>query len=214
MNYCDRIITDKNWNTIVQNDPFEEGFVYVYILQRNRSTGIVNELLVKETEDSQVIFKKIREDGFYTLCTIKISTDERFPYYYKDGKFYKNIEQVPLQEIIDVNPEVSKVEIDYQNYFQVCRLKKCYINYCQQIFDKRLNLECKISDINSNLIYKRDLVWSALNVIKYMTELDQYEEAERLLERITGCNGLCDQSDSNGGCGCGNRDKKCGCMRV
>jgi hypothetical protein len=45
--------------------------------------------------------------------------------------------------------------------------------------------------IDKELIYKRDLLWSALNVIKYMIEIDQYEEAERLLERIMGCNGLC-----------------------
>jgi len=35
-----------------------------------------------------------------------------------------------------------------------------------------------------------------------MIEMGQYEEAERLLLRISGCNGLCDNLKTN--CGCGN----------
>jgi len=39
-----------------------------------------------------------------------------------------------------------------------------------------------------------------------MIEVDQYEEAERLLERIMGCNGLCNNScqdpQSRSKCGC------------
>ena len=38
-----------------------------------------------------------------------------------------------------------------------------------------------------------------------MTSLGQYTEAQRLLERISGCNGLCDTS-ANNSC------NRCGCM--
>jgi len=48
------------------------------------------------------------------------------------------------------------------------------------------------------------LVWSALKVIKLLVEKDNFEEAQRLLERITGCNGLCtDPCYTNKPCGCG-----------
>ena len=53
------------------------------------------------------------------------------------------------------------------------------------------------------LDYKRDLVWAALNVIQYMIDSNQLAEAQRLLERINGCNGLCSNEDTGDkGCGC------------
>jgi hypothetical protein len=53
------------------------------------------------------------------------------------------------------------------------------------------------------LILKRDLVWAALNVIQYMIDFNQLAEAQRLLERINGCNGLCSSEDTGDkGCGC------------
>jgi len=65
---------------------------------------------------------------------------------------------------------------------------------------------CNKPNSDSSLIYKRDLLWSAMNVIKYLVEMDQLEEAQRLLEEITACNGLCSSSQpeftSNCGCGC------------
>jgi pentatricopeptide repeat protein len=47
-----------------------------------------------------------------------------------------------------------------------------------------------------------------INVIKYYLDRGEYEEAERVLEEIIGCNGFCSNSNSNskskkGGCGCG-----------
>ena len=50
--------------------------------------------------------------------------------------------------------------------------------------------------IDSELIYKRDLVWMSINVIKYLTECEQLAEVERILETINGCNGLCTSSNS------------------
>lgn len=217
MNYCDRIYADKDCNTIVddklERDSFE-GFAYVYILQRNRYDKTKsNQVIIKEKPEDEVVFT-INEDGFYTLCTIKISTKESSKYRYVNKKFYEGTNEIELQKIIDINPETTKVEIDYQQYFQTCWLRKCFINYCQQIFDLRLNLRCVSKDIDQDLIYRRDLVWAALNVIKYMTECDQYEEAERLLQRITSCNGLCEQVNSNKGCGCGKRNTGCNCQSV
>jgi len=45
----------------------------------------------------------------------------------------------------------------------------------------------------------------ALNSIKYLVEFCQFAEAQRLLERLVTCNGLCTNSLTNTkkhGCGC------------
>jgi len=50
------------------------------------------------------------------------------------------------------------------------------------------------------------MVWMAINVIKYLVEFNQFAEAQRLIERLSSCNGLCgsNKSSRKGGCGCGN----------
>lgn len=196
----------------IQEDNYDSSYAFVYILQLNKVHGSTNQVFIKTSEDEEVIFDNLL-DGFYTLVTLKVPYDMSNMYYYKDGQFYKNIQEVELQEIIDTNPEVSGVEVSYQYYFSTCRLRKCYISICQEILDKVASIECDKKNLDKNLIYKRDLIWSALNVINYMAEAEQYEEAERLLERITGCNGLCD--NSHGGCGCHKSiPTNCGCHEV
>ena len=200
MKNCNKIYSDRNCNIIVQED-FDQNYVYVYILQQTKSNGIVsNQILIKDSDDKNIIFAS-QSDGFYTLVTLLVPIDETMPYYYKKGKFYKNVQEVEIQEILEVNPDYSKIFPIYDYYFQVCRLRKCYIKICQDIFDKTAPVKCSNNNVESFLIYKRDLIWSALNVIEYMVEFDQYEEAERLLEEITSCNGLCNQ-ETNNNCGC------------
>ena len=131
--------------------------------------------------------------------------------YFTDGQsiYYKNIEgitrKVEIQEVLEVNPEVFGIIKIYQNFFSVCYLRKCFISLCQKIFNDRGFDRCFNGKVDSQLIYKRDLVWAALNVIQYMIDSNQLAEAQRLLERIMGCNGLCSSEDTG--------DKGCGCER-
>ena len=195
---CNKFYTDKECNTFVQ-DEYDSNYAYVYILQLNNTSGIINQVFIRTNIEDQIKFD-LRLDGFYTLITLKVPINPIMPYYYKNGKFYKNMWEVELQELINVNPEISKVPITYEYYFQTCNLRKCYVNICQKIFDSQASIRCVSSNIDKELIYKRDLLWSALNVINYMVEYDQYEEAQRLLERITDCNGLCKNNLDNCGC--------------
>lgn len=198
---CYKIYANKNCHTIIENDNFNIGYVYVYILQRNRiNCTSVNQTVIRENIDDPIEFS-IGEDGYYLLCKLIVPTDITQPYYYFDGKFYKGNEEIQLQELIETNPEVSKVEISYEHYFQICHLRQCYIDICQRIFEEQASIRCEKNKVDKELIYKRDLIWSAINVIKYLVEFEQFEEAERLLQKITGCNGLCQHEESKG-CGC------------
>lgn len=129
--------------------------------------------------------------------------------YFTDGKnlYYKDIQgntkTVEVSEIVEVNPEAFGITKFTQNFFSVCYLRKCYISLCQKIFNDRGFDRCFNGKVSSQLIYKRDLVWAALNVIQYMIDSNQLAEAQRLLERINGCNGLCSSEDTGEkGCGC------------
>lgn len=146
--------------------------------------------------------KEKTEGSAISLYNIVYFTNGKTIYKYLNG-----IEQeVSLEEVLEINPidtTISRVEKDY---ISICFLRKCYINLCQQIFEGRGFSKCfDRTKISSELIYKRDLVWMAINVIKYLTECSQLAEVERLIESINGCNGLCDNSNitsNTNGCGC------------
>lgn len=202
---CYRIYANKNCQTIIENDNFNIGYAYVYILQRNKNNCTsITEVVIREHEDDPIVFN-IGEDGYYLLCKLIVPIDITKPYYYFNGKFFKGTTEIQLQELIETNPEISQIEISYEHYFQICHLRQCYIDICQKIFNQQASIRCDITNnIDKELIYKRDLIWSAINVIKYLVEQEQFAEAERLLEKISGCNGLCYHDESKGcGCCCG-----------
>ena len=201
---CNKIIHDNNCNTIVQEDNYDINYAFVYVLQLNQTTGTTSQVFIKTSKEQQVIFD-LGLDGFYTLVTMKVPKNTALEYYYYNDAFYHFNEEIDLQELIELNPEVTGIEVTYDYYFQTCRLRRCFINMCYQIFDTQ-NSVCRSPKLDYNLVYNRDLVWSALSAIRFMIEVDQYEEAERLLERIMGCNGLCNNScqdpQSRSKCGC------------
>lgn len=137
--------------------------------------------------------------GLYDLVYFSDGIDI---YKYLDG----NVSQVTINEVLEVNPINTTISKTNRDYVSICFLRKCYINLCQQIFEDRGFSHCwNKNKVDSELIYKRDLVWMAINVIKYLTECEQLAEVERIIETIQGCNGLCVSSNltsKTNGCGC------------
>lgn len=233
----DKIISDKDCNTIVVNEEFLYPYVYVYILQLNKTDGsTTSQTIIRETTYDKIRFN-IGQDGFYTLCKLKIIRNdlskEMFPKfltleeqfeqmtleeqqefikkgiaYYQNQKFYykkpkktlQESEEVTIQKLVQLNHTLTNIDVTYYYYFQVCKLRACYNALAQKVLDQRSGIKCGSPNVNKEDVYKRDLVWSALNTILYMAEQEQFEEAQRLLESIVGCNGLCDNEHSNCGC--------------
>lgn len=118
-------------------------------------------------------------------------------------------EKVEIQELLNIietdNNNISRnFEFEKEEFFLDCFLKKCYMNLCRQIFKSTAFDRCFVNKVDSQLIYKRDLTWAALNTITFLVEQGNYIEAQRLLEQINGCRGLC-PDDGNG------TSKNCGC---
>lgn len=138
--------------------------------------------------------------------------DKNAPYKY--NKISGQFEMVEWSEVVGINADAKSTISEYtQEFVSVCNLKNCYINLCQQIFQSRMQdgscsgrtRACKNNNKSrEDLWYRRDLVWSALNVIKYMVEDNQYAAAELLIEQLLqSCNGVCTGVVKPGkDCGC------------
>lgn len=230
---CAVIIYDKSVDYLTEASTAKNKFRYqdtvsVDLLQLNRSTGaeLQQAVFTVRTEQVEQVKIPVNFDGWFTICHIVVPSKEWFDaelskstasalglydtVYYSDGvNIYKyrnnSSEPATIEEVVNRNPENTTISIVKKNYVSVCFLRKCYINLCQQLFNSNIYSECfDKSGMNSELIHQRDLVWMALNVIQYLTEFNQLAEAERIIEQLQGCNGVCKQTIaiSKQGCGC------------
>lgn len=203
--------------------------ISIDVIQHNKinSTELQTPIFSIHGKKKEPITFIVGSDGWFQIYHIVLPTEQWFQkelskgdtsilrmyqgVYYTNGeniyKYYNGESSiVPLEEIVERNTENTTISRCYQDYISICFLRKCYINLCQQIFNARAFDKCwNKNKIDSELVFKRDLVWMTINVIKYMVEFNQLAEAARLLERIGGCNGLCMSQYSKSttsGCGC------------
>ena len=162
-------------------------------------------------------------DGWFTLEYIVIPTKDWFDksegewlhyntIYYSDGtniyKYFQGESSIVSEtELFERNIEETTISKITQNFMSICYLKKCFINLCKEIFNKRGFSKCSTKgNIDNNTIYYRDLIWMTINIISYFTEFGQLAEAQRFLEKVEGgCNGICKSSyreQTSDGCGC------------
>ena len=101
------------------------------------------------------------------------------------------------------------------DFVSVANLISCYLSLCRSIFDCNTFTCCsKNASKMSETIFKRDMVWMALNTIEILAErcknkdiCPELDEIDSIISRISGCNGLCANINplvrNTGGCGCG-----------
>lgn len=191
---------------------FTGGYIYIYIAQLNKSDNEVITATKIKFESTDKITFKFKEDGFFTICRIRIHNGEIQDdgFFYDDKKFYRitsgEIKECELQDIVDANDATDdSIELHYEGFFSTCRLRKCFITLCKKILESGVfNNRCASANIDKDLVYQRDLVWSVYNTIQYLIDFGQYMEAQRLIERVNACPGICHGVDekNGGGCGC------------
>lgn len=205
-----------------QENKFKYSETYtVNIIQKNNidKEEIVDCLITDHSSHLDEVYYKIPEDGFYTIHHLILPTKEWLEanldkiidrniyicdgesiFQYKEGELFETTPEELLT--IDFSAStISKLSLDQ---FSIYYLYDCYINICKQIFNSA-NLRClEKSNIDP---FKRDFLWMTINVIKYYVELNQLLEAQRLLEEINFCGGMCNGENvfeqQTSGCGCG-----------
>lgn len=142
--------------------------------------------------------------------------DSEFIYYIEDNQIKKlnsgtsrSSIVVDLSELVEIinQPNIrSTASYISREQVSICSLQKCYVNLCQQIFESKAFSSCfNKNNIDNELIYKRDLVWMAINVIDYLSKCGQFEEANRYIKLLNSNCGVCGDNKTGGnhnGCGC------------
>lgn len=202
--------------------------VSVVVLQHNKTQETVVKSPTYDYHTSDYIEVPVGFDGWFTINYIVLPNKDWFDreqekssgsalglydivYFVDNGYIYKYVDGemdgASIEEVLEVNPINTTISKTSKDYVSICFLQKCYVNLCQQIFNDRGFSQCwNKNSVDSELVYKRDLVWMAINVIKYLTEFNQLAEVERIIEQINGCNGLCKSNSTyqpaSSGCGC------------
>lgn len=168
-------------------------------------------------------------DGWFTLYYIVLPTKEWVEnnkklikqyydtVYYIDGidvvKYNPKTEHKTIiadySELVTISESpniMNNISITKEDGVSINYLQQCYINLCQKIFQSNRLSSCNKNNIDNDLTYKRDLVWMGINVVKYMVENTQLHEAQRIIELLHSCNGVCSDSNktttSRNGCNC------------
>lgn len=132
------------------------------------------------------------------------------------NKYYKEVAgvstEVTMSEILAAdyaNPAVGEkgttiIRAD-KNTFVMTYLNECFNSICKSLLTS-LPKSCNRDNLTS-LVFNRDLLWMAINVIKYCLDTSQLYEAQRYLEEVTRCNNWCDGTFNinlinSSGCGC------------
>lgn len=179
----------------------------------------------------------IQTDGYITVHYIVLPTKEwvfkpesqniinqqskKYIYYVDKEKIidYESQKSISFEELLNfcysdnINSRIFRT---HQEYVNILNLYNCYINLCQQLLSQRGFSNCQAKNkIDSELVYKRDLVWMTINVINYLVERHTENnhtlgEAQRIIEMIHSCNGICKETNNlnqtiKHGCGCSKR---------
>lgn len=190
-----------------------EDYAYIYVVQLNKTEENLTLSKIREQRTDKISFN-FGEDGYYTIARIQVCKilDESSPeleesdgiIFCYDGENFSDMNGNPatLQEVIETT---SPKYIEYSGFFSTCRLRKCFITLCKKILNEGAFSGNKCTTkVDPQLSYQRDLVWSVYNTIQYLLDFGQYDEAQRLIERINVCPGICHgvEVENGGGCGC------------
>ena len=175
----------------------------------------VSHLIVPTNEWlSYVLDREPTALSVYDRVYIYDTTNEAFAKYVNSELVYVTTDEVlaiNANPPVDVTEKTSTIIRSDKNTFCMCYINECFYRLCKDLFNNMLG-KCsnRLDDVKTK-IYNRDFIWMSINVIKYLIELKQFYEAQRVLEDVIQCGGICDRvlrdkpTIGGGGCGCNTR---------
>ncbi len=154
----------------------------------------------------------INHSGIYDGQTYNIKNKV----FYDNDKIYFGIENTTTPIFDNTNSKEIVNWYDLRQYvayginfffdkeiISICKLEKCLINLQKQaIFDGLKNCDYNSCKKNDSIKLQRDFLFTSVYVLQYIISSGNFLEAQRIIESLSSCGSLCDDSNS-GGCNCG-----------
>lgn len=212
-------------NLIYKVDSLErETLAQVFVNQHHLET--IDEEEVQVPEISQFEFP---QDGLYKVLNVIVPNKQWVVDYltehetnaydiydkvlvYDEGKLFiysqSGYTEIDVDYLNEFNTDNNKISIykEEEYTFSKCKLRHCFYEINKELFAKI----CGKCANESDLIYKRDLLWMAFNIIDYLLEKGLLLKAQEVIEQFMSCAGFCNQTNEVGGtgCGCNRHDKE------
>lgn len=205
--------------------PFDECISITILTKKTSVEETIVKAFIHSHEVTDVINKfKISSDGRYIVTHAIVPTagwlnkqialgkitDFSNLYVYSGSGLaqYLNGQYFPADlNTLDNLPEDSTVQVIKKETFVLYDLWQCYLNYCKKLFESECSQTSSCDNgCDDELTKNRNLIWVFLNTIQYLMKLGRPDEAQKLLEEISGgCNTLCSNEmfSKNYDCGCG-----------
>lgn len=148
----------------------------------------------------------------------EFSSNEKLYYNTQDGHIYYIDEDHPADNVEYGSPLCAFSEIyevvrnggldncfyfdDYA--FTIYDLVQCYVEALREKISDYLKNNCSSCSKNSVMDSRADILLAAINVINYLLEKKDFFEAQRILNGLASCHGLCKKMNNTlKDCGCG-----------
>lgn len=209
---AESVMDSKAWN---EKNKFKYSETYTLNIIYRHTTDkdeIVSSVITDHCSYLDEEHIQLKEDGYYTIDHIILPSIEVYDesinldWYVCDGTSvytrcnseWKEVAFDKLADLVETNElESTTISGISLTQFSICHLYECYISKCRTIF------ESLSPCASSETYYARDLIWMAINIIKYYVEIGQLLEAQHLLETLNYCGELCSENMSQTtNCGC------------
>ena len=137
--------------------------------------------------------------------------------FYYNGNIYLGLENITDLEAIDgTNAQIisnwytlkdyidSYISYYYTtDFFTLCKLKQCMINHQKQVIEDKLK-PCGNPCSEDDTADVRRFLFVTIHVLEYLVCQGNYSEAQRILESVSSCGNLCNNSvySNTNNCGC------------
>lgn len=137
-----------------------------------------------DLENEDITVMNFLKDGLHKIIHIVV---EKSKYEYKDNKLYnKDGTEISISDIL----ADESLTQDYLLTFNSCELQNCFFKHSNEVLHKHL-------DMCPQKIEKEfDILWIGTHVIRYLLELNRLYEAQYILEKLSGCSGVCKSSNN------------------
>lgn len=109
------------------------------------------------------------------------------------------IDYKDLQNILEADLLGDQVLYCKKNTFTICNLIKCFVSLQKQVIKNELSYSCmRTEDVSK----QRDFLLSTIYVLDYLKDINNFAEAQRIIDSVTECTTLCSNISNDCNCGC------------